>query len=289
MLRTLRKPLSDRFAIIIANPGFNGGSPFVFSVGRAVNYEKSLDKNKGMIAMQLSSIVYDQNGEEISEDFRSLLYSIGKLKKVEKDSFLFHEGMDAHEIYIIKSGIVHISKLTPDGKELSLRICTSNDIIGELTLFTDNPKYFLSSRVIGSGEVLAIDRETLEKEIMKNSTLAIEAMKWTSNHMRKFQSKIRDLLLNGKKGALYSTLIRFSNSFGINKNNGILINMPLTNQELSKFCSCTRESVNRMLGDLRKLDIIEILPTKKILIKDLEYLKKENGCEDCPIEICNIC
>ncbi|PAV30815.1 Crp/Fnr family transcriptional regulator [Virgibacillus profundi] len=239
--------------------------------------------------MQLSSIGNDQNGEAISEDFRDLLYTIGNQKKVEKDSFIFHEGMDAHEIYLIKSGIIHISKLSSDGKELSLRICTSNDIIGELTLFTDNPKYFLSSRVIKSGEVLAINKETLEKELMNNGPLAIEAMKWTSNHMRKFQSKIRDLLLNGKKGALYSTLIRFSNSFGVNQTNGILIDMPLTNQELAKFCSCTRESVNRMLGDLRKLDIIEMQPSKKILIKDLEYLKKENGCENCPIEICNIC
>lgn len=33
-------------------------------------------------------------------------------------------------------------------------------------------------------------------------------------HMRKQHSKFRDLLLYGKKGALYSTLIRLANSYG---------------------------------------------------------------------------
>src|SRR5699024_4827480 len=125
-------------------------------------------------------------------------------------------------------------------------------------------------------------------EISKNASLAVETMKWSSNHMRKFQSKMRDLLLNGKKGALYSTLIRLSNSYGIKQHDGIIIDLPLTNQELAKFCSCTRESVNRMLGELRKQNVLTIYHNKKILIKDIQFLRNENNCENCPIEICNI-
>ena len=52
-------------------------------------------------------------------------------------------------------------------------------------------------------------------------------------HMRKQHSKFRDLLLYGKKGALYSTLIRLANSYGKETDGGILISVPLTNQELA--------------------------------------------------------
>ena len=34
-------------------------------------------------------------------------------------------------------------------------------------------------------------------------------MKWKSNQNEISQTKFRDLILHGKKGALYSTLIRF--------------------------------------------------------------------------------
>lgn len=76
-------------------------------------------------------------------------------------------------------------------------------------------------------------------------------MKWISEHLRRMQTKFRDLVLHGKKGALYSTLIRMTNSYGVLKENGILIDLPLTNQELANFCATSRESVNRMLNELK--------------------------------------
>lgn len=171
---------------------------------------------------------------------------------------------------------------------MTLRLCKSGDIIGELTLFADEPTYFLNATVIESGQVYVINIDTLQVELMKNSALSIEMMKWFSTHMRKFQTKIRDLFLNGKRGALFSTLIRLSNSYGIKQENEIVIDIPLTNQQLANFCGATREYVNRRLNELKRLDVIDTNDCGKILIKDLDYLKTENRCEKCPIEICTI-
>jgi CRP-like cAMP-binding protein len=113
-------------------------------------------------------------------------------------------------------------------------------------------------------------------------------MKWISTHLRKNQSKIRDLVMNGKKGALYSTLIRFTNSYGVHTDEGILIDIHLTNQEFAKFCAATRESVNRMLSELKKRGAISTTADGRIIVKDLQYLRDEIGCEECPISICNI-
>nr|WP_231889783.1 Crp/Fnr family transcriptional regulator [Oceanobacillus sp. Castelsardo] len=237
-----------------------------------------------------TSVLLDAKTEEdlISPSLRELLKSISTLKVMNEESYLFHEGVEAEEIFIIKSGLVQVSKLTADGKEMILRICKHNDIIGELTLFSSDPKYILSAKVIDSGEVLVIQKDMLEKALMTNTELSFEYLKWTSNHMRKYQSKIRDLLLNGKKGALYSTLIRLSNSYGVKKDDGVLIDLVLTNQELAKFCAATRESVNRMLVELRKMDVISMDKSGKIVLKDIDYLRAKIGCENCPIEICNI-
>jgi CRP-like cAMP-binding protein len=225
---------------------------------------------------------------QLSDELRSLLESMATKKKIHKDSFLFYHGQDAKEIYLIKSGIVQISMNSSEGEEMALRICKTDDIVGELTLYTDNPKYLLNAHVIESGEVLVINIKRLQQELMRNQNLAIEMMKWINNHMRRLQSKMRDLLLNGKRGALYSTLIRLCNSYGVKQNDGILIDLQLTNQEIARFCGATREYVNRLLNELKRKDILSLDPTGKILIKDIEYLRKENQCENCPIEICNI-
>ena len=103
-------------------------------------------------------------------------------------------------------------------------------------------------------------------------------------HMRKQHLKFRDLVLYGKKGALYSTLIRLANSYGMETDEGILISVPLTNQELANYSASARESLNRMLADLRKSGVIA-MRGHLILIKDIDYLKEEIHCENSGKEI----
>ncbi|MGG7618509.1 Crp/Fnr family transcriptional regulator [Bacillus coreaensis] len=231
----------------------------------------------------MSAVVKETHSIEIKE----LLHLADRRFIGEKNTFIFQEGMEAEEMYVILSGKVQISKITSDGRELSLRICGKNDICGELTLFTHSPKYLLSARVLEDAEIAAINKDVLEKEIFRNSSLALEFLKWMSDHFRKTQTKFRDLVLNGKKGALYSTLIRMTNSYGVEVQSGILIDLPLTNQELANFCGTSRESTNRILNELKKEKVISIKKSK-IIVHNLQFLRDEIGCENCPKVYCSI-
>jgi CRP-like cAMP-binding protein len=224
---------------------------------------------------------------EVSSDLNELLLSVHHTQIIEKGTFLFQEGTPSHELYIIRSGKVRISKITPDGRELTLRLCGQGDLIGELTLFNPSQRNIQSGKVIESGEVAVIYQMSLEEKLAKNPALALEFMKWMSLQNQKAQTRFRDLVLNGKKGAMYSTLIRLANSFGERNNNGITISLNVTNQELANFCGTSREVVNRFLSELRKNGIISV-NKGVITINDLNYLKMEIDCENCPIEICNI-
>lgn len=228
-----------------------------------------------------------QSVKEIPITLSHLFDTVHHLRKIEKGSFLFQEGSTADELFIIQSGILQISKIIPDGRELTLRMCTKGDLVGELNLFSPSSKFSLSARVIESGEVAVIKKDVLEEKLSQNLPLSIEFIQWMSQQYRKNQTKFRDLVLHGKKGALFSTLIRISNSYGIKTNKGILVELPLTNQELANFCGTSREVVNRLLSDLRKTNIISI-DKGVITIHDLDFLKREIDCEDCPIEICKV-
>lgn len=222
-----------------------------------------------------------------SIEIKELLRIADRTIPTKKNQYLFQEGQDAEELYLIISGKIQISKIAMDGRELTLRICGENDICGELTLFSHAPKYLLNAVVIEEGEVAIIKKKVLEEEMFKNSALAYEFMKWMSDHFRKTQTKFRDLVLNGKKGALYSTLIRMTNSYGVDKKDGILIDLPLTNQKLGDFCGTSRESTNKFLNELKKEGVIS-LNKGKITVHNLEYLRKEIGCENCPAVFCSI-
>ncbi|WP_210365177.1 Crp/Fnr family transcriptional regulator [Bacillus sp. REN3] len=227
------------------------------------------------------------NQQSLTHEISELMKASDKIIKSKKGTYLFREGQEAKEMYIILSGKVQISKMNAEGKELNLRLCKEYDIVGELTLFTVGPRYLFNAKVVEGGEVAAINIENLEQTLFNNSELAYQFLKWMNNHIRRTITKFRDLVLHGKKGALYSTLIRLSNSYGVLKEDGTHINVTLTNQELANYCGTARESVSRMIGELRDRGIISI-DRKRIIIHDLDYLKREIACENCPVEFCNI-
>lgn len=223
----------------------------------------------------------------LSYEINELLKSAERTIKIKKGTFLFQEGQPASEMYIILSGKIQVSKMNAEGRELCLRLCQRNDIVGELTLFTYEPKYLFNTFALEDSEVAALNIESLEQALFQNTQLAYEFMKWMNDHFRKTITKFRDLVLHGRKGALYSTLIRLSNSYGTYQEKGILITVPLTNQDLANFTGTARESVSRMLSDLRKNKIISI-NRKMIIIHNIDFLKKEIDCENCPATYCNI-
>ncbi len=224
---------------------------------------------------------------EVPEEITRMFFDFNTLKRYEKGTYLFQEGKIAQELFLIKSGRVQISKVIPDGRELSLRICSSLDVIGELTLFCKEASYMLSAKILENAEIYVLPKEKFEQTLSNNGALTIQWLKWIQLQNQQNQTKFRDLILHGKKGALFSTLIRMTNSYGKSVKDGILIDFPLTNQELANFCGTSREVVNRMLSELKKE---RILSTEKgfLTIHNLNYLKEEIDCEHCPVSICRI-
>lgn len=224
---------------------------------------------------------------DMSSDLKELLTVPHEIKEYKKDTYIFREGDPIKGTYLIRSGKVQIGKITPDGRELTLRICGPKQIVGEISIFSTFSKYMFNAKVLEDVVCLKFSVEDLEEALTCNSELAVAFMKWMGINQQKTQTKFRDLMLHGKKGALYSTLIRLTNSYGKQEKNGVLIDLVLTNQELANFCGMTREVVNRMLSELKKLNIIYMIEGK-IFIHNIQYLKDEINCEDCPIIFCKI-
>ena len=223
---------------------------------------------------------------ELSKENQDLLLSIGLEITAKSGTFLFYEGDFPENVYLIRAGKVRLSKMTADGKEFSVHLKQKDELVGEVGLFNDM-SISVTAEVIDDAILVKFERPALEAIFRENGEIAVAFMKWFARHTQSTQAKFRDLILCGKTGAFYSTLIRFSNSYGVKSDNGILINVQLTNQDIANYIGTTRESINRMLNDLKK-DKIITMDKGFITIKDIEFLKDYLHCGDCPVEICTI-
>lgn len=223
-----------------------------------------------------------------NQSIYSLFEQFGSVMKIEKNRPIFQEGERSAEVYLIQSGSVRISKDTENGQILTIRIAGTNTFIGETSVFCEVLYHSVSAHTNEPTQLLVLSRSLLEKHLSSSSLLLMEWMKIVQTHNLKNETRFRDLLLHGKKGALFSTIIRLSNTYGIKQpNNDIVIDYSLTNQELANFCATSREVVNRMLNDMKKSGVLSI--SKGIItIHDLHYLRREIECDNCPLHICRI-
>lgn len=220
--------------------------------------------------------------EENFERLQSIMY----VKRAEKGDFLFWEGDTADKLYYVIQGGVRITKLSETGKSFILYLHQTGDLFGQMDPFQNSVQSF-SAEVTENCEIGVIQRKDLEVLLWQHGDLAIEFMKWMGLMHRMTETKFRDLMMYGKPGALCSLLIRLSNSYGVPKGEHILINYKINNSEMADMIGSTRESVNRMLSDMKKEDAVEF-NHGQIIIKNVTYLRDICHCENCPLEICRM-
>lgn len=215
-----------------------------------------------------------------------MLNSIMHDQSYSKGSSLVWEGEKAEQWFYIKKGKVKVTKSTEDGRHLILFFLQEGDFFGEFAV-TGNHRYSYDAAAVQDTAVGIVSQTELEAMISMDGNLALHFIKWMSLMQKTTESKFRDLLLFGKKGALTSTLIRLSNTYGEKVEKGILIRSKLSHTELANLIGTTRESVNRMLSDYRDTGIISY-EQGYLIIHDLAYLKSTICCPDCPAEICRL-
>ena len=207
--------------------------------------------------------------------------------ELSKDQYLFRQGDAVTDLYLIQSGQVLVTKTTPDGRELSLRFLGPGDLIGEVLITDATTQYLVDAKMTEQTSLAVFRQDKLKEALKQDANALLDLLNYTQFMYRKDQTKFRDLVLHGKKGALYSTLIRLSNSYGQTQPDGIHLTKSFTNQELANFCATSRESVNRLLSELKKRQVVSE-QHQHLIIHDLDYLKQAINCDQCPLVLCTI-
>ncbi|MBC8079740.1 MAG: Crp/Fnr family transcriptional regulator [Gorillibacterium sp.] len=233
-----------------------------------------------------TEVSQNRNTEVFSPENFKLIEEIMYETKVAAGTHLYWEGDNADKFFYIKRGGVRITKSNDEGKLFILYMHLNGDLFGQLDGLHGS-SHSMNAEVTEDSVICHILNKDLEVLMWQHGSLAVEFMKWMGLMHRMTQTKLRDLMMFGKPGALSSMLIRLANTYGTPRGDAIYITKKLTNTELADMIGATRESVNRMLSDLKRDEIIE-QENSYIIIRKLDALREICQCENCPVNICRI-
>ena len=180
------------------------------------------------------------------EDIRELM-SVAKRRTFRSGEVIFHREDPGQVLYVIKEGKVKISLISPDGQEISLVVFGKGECFGEFAILDGLPRS-ADAIAMEKVECYTTQRGESHKAIMKNPKIAIQVMEVLSKRLRSTDQMVEDLIFLDVYGRVAKKLLELADTHGTKVENGIRIDVRLTQQELASMVGSSRESVNKVMG-----------------------------------------
>jgi CRP-like cAMP-binding protein len=203
---------------------------------------------RGLI--QASTLFAHLGDEDLSEVLRA-----ARSQARNDQSFFFMQGDPGEDIFILISGQVKLTQLTPDGQQLILEYISPGKEFGLMAVLSDIA-YPISAQAVGECEALAWGRMTLKRLIQEYPPMAINAMSILAAHVRELQSRLQEVTTQRVEQRIARTLLRLAQQSGVKNEEGVVIDLPLTRQDLAEMSGTTLYTVSRTLTQWEKQGLI---------------------------------
>ncbi|KLV24209.1 hypothetical protein ABW02_17890 [Niallia circulans] len=198
-------------------------------------------------------------------------------KLLKKGEMIIEEGDISTSLYIIHSGKVKLSKLTIQGKEQIVHLLTTGDFFGESNLFHDDMVMNLSCHALEDTKICVLKKQDFDQIMLSNPEISFKLLKTITKRLSHTEDLARTLATKDPEVRIADMLLEFCEKFGTEHQNTVLINLPITREEISSYVGLTRETISRKLAKLADKDILTLIGNKQILIHNKGKLQSIGG------------
>lgn len=193
-------------------------------------------------------------------------------EKTPKEDYIFFEGDLPEWLFIVNEGRVKLVKHSDTGKDVILQIFVPGDMFGEVSLFDRKP-YGASAQAMEDSTVLKLSRKDFLLFFGRHPFVATELIMELGRQLREAHSTIKSLAVDRVEQRIANILLKLAKKLGVQERGGIVLNLPLTRQDLADMAGTTVETTIRVMSRFTKTKIIKAA-NGKILILDAKILRQ---------------
>jgi len=170
-----------------------------------------------------------------------------KLCRMAQDDYFFFQGDPTAHIYVLLEGRVKISQTNADGQQILFRAISPTTLFGGLAM-TQTEFYPVTAQVAEDSTAACWSKEDFLSLVARFPKLALNAMEMMASRIQEFQDRFRELATERVERRLARTLLRLASQSGKKTEQGVLIDLPLTRQDLAEMTGTTLYTVSRILS-----------------------------------------
>ncbi len=160
---------------------------------------------------------------------------------------IFHRDDPGQVLYVIREGRVRIRLTSVEGQEVALAVFGPGDSFGEMAILDSQPRS-ADAIAIDKVEVFTLQRPDFVEVVRKHPDIAVAVMKTLSARIRQANQMVEDLIFLDVFGRVAKKLLDLAREYGVETDDGMKIDLRITQQELASMVGASRESVNKVMG-----------------------------------------
>ncbi|MFQ5580627.1 MAG: Crp/Fnr family transcriptional regulator [Nitrospiria bacterium] len=191
---------------------------------------------------------------------------ITRMESVKKKTPIFFPGDPSQQVYLLKEGRVKISRVSEDGREVTIALLEPGEIFGELNVLDDSPRDTMAE-ALDDSQICVVNKELFLSMVQKKPEFSFRLTKLIGLRLKRIESRVEDLVFRDVATRLAHLLLELSKDYGKETSEGIKLRIKITHQEIANLIGSIRETVSAVLGDFKREGLIGFEGRIIILLK----------------------
>ncbi|MDX2307487.1 MAG: Crp/Fnr family transcriptional regulator [Hyphomicrobium sp.] len=169
---------------------------------------------------------------------------------------VFGRGDPGRDIYLVVSGRVRLSVLTPEGRELSFAHAESGQIFGEIAVL-DGGSRTADATAVSKVEARSLSKGSLNRLIETRSAVRESVIRFLCNRVREADQQLEGIALYPIEVRLARFFLAAARQKGDADAERVALDLPISQSELALLIGASRPKVNAALALLEEQGAIE--------------------------------
>ncbi len=175
-----------------------------------------------------------------------------------KGAVLMSEGEAPRGIFQLCHGSVKLSISSEDGKTLITRIAAQGEALGMSATISGNPSK-VTAETLAPSQVNFVRRDDFLRLLSSSTFAAANALRQLAGECEAGTDRVRTMELSQSAAAkLANLLLSWCADRGMTTDGGIRMQVLMTHDDISHLINTSRETVTRLLRDLRDERVISV-------------------------------
>jgi CRP/FNR family cyclic AMP-dependent transcriptional regulator len=184
---------------------------------------------------------------------------------------IYLPGDRAQGVHFLASGRIKISKVTRDGKELTLAYRSQGDFFGEPCLLGGGPREEMAEAMDASMTV-EVGRDLFDNLLQNDGGAAYKFARALILRRKDLETRVEQLIFKDVGSKLAELLLSLGQDHGISDERGLMVGLKITHQEMANLIGSTRETVSLTLSQFKRKGLIQT-EGRRVILSDLEGLR----------------